>query len=339
MKKWPLIQPAVAKAVHEAADQTLAGLARELGQSPFHAHGTLSKALGETPKDFTLRLRLDRAAGLPVTTPDTILDIALVCGFESHEVFLRAFRRRFGLTPSAYRKRGVTGNAAAHAALVNEIGPCLGLLQLDAREVMNVNYDIEVATLPAQPVLLVRRRVPAGGDRHDHWPSAAVSLSPGAGQRHRHLRPSLDPLCKWLTVTSPEGPDELELSLEPTANPDGRAFQEAMFAQKIPVAAFETADIDADYRRLSAQGVVFLSAPQAAGPVKIAVFSDVCGNLIQLSQAVQGAGGARPPYCPGGMRAVCREVSFHSLPIFTHTIIMSSGMAPGVPGLLVTRAW
>ncbi|MCX6591109.1 MAG: helix-turn-helix domain-containing protein [Acidobacteria bacterium] len=160
MKKWPLIQPAVAKAVHEAGDQTLAGLARELGQSPFHAHRTLSKALGETPKEFTLRLRLDRAAGLLVTTADTILDIALLCGFESHEVFLRAFRRRFGLTPSAYRKRGVTGNAAAHAALVNEIGPCLGLLHLDARKVMNVNYDIEVKLLPAQPVLLVRRRVP-----------------------------------------------------------------------------------------------------------------------------------------------------------------------------------
>ncbi|MCX6591107.1 MAG: VOC family protein [Acidobacteria bacterium] len=91
---------------------------------------------------------------------------------------------------------------------------------------------------------------------------------------------------KWLTVRSPEGPDELELSLEPNANPDGKAFQEAMFAQKIPVAAFETADIDADHQRLSALGVVFLSAPQAAGPVKIAVFSDTCGNLIQLYQVV-----------------------------------------------------
>ncbi len=89
---------------------------------------------------------------------------------------------------------------------------------------------------------------------------------------------------KWLTVTSPEGPDELELSLEPNANPAGQAFQEAMFAQKIPVAAFETADIDADYQRLSALGVVFLSAPQQAGPVEIAVFSDTCGNLIQLYQ-------------------------------------------------------
>ena len=89
---------------------------------------------------------------------------------------------------------------------------------------------------------------------------------------------------KWLTVTSPEDPIELELSLEPNANPDGKTFQEAMFAQKIPLAAFETADIDADYKRLSSLGVVFLSEPRQAGPVKIAHFSDTCGNLILLYQ-------------------------------------------------------
>jgi glyoxylase I family protein len=91
---------------------------------------------------------------------------------------------------------------------------------------------------------------------------------------------------KWLTVISPEGPSELELSLEPNVNPAARAYQDAMFAQKIPLAAFETSDIDADYKRLSSLGVVFLSEPQQAGPVKIAVFSDTCGNWIQLYQPV-----------------------------------------------------
>jgi len=91
---------------------------------------------------------------------------------------------------------------------------------------------------------------------------------------------------KWLTVVSPEGPDELELSLEPNVNPAAKAYQEAMFAQKIPLAAFETSDIDADYKRLSSLGVVFLSEPQQAGPVKVAVFSDTCGNWIQLYQPV-----------------------------------------------------
>lgn len=165
MKKWQAIQPAIAKAAREASDQTLQTLAAELGQSVSHAHRTLSSALGETPKEYTMRLRLDRAAGLLVTTKDTILDIALACGFESHEVFLRAFRRSFGITPSAYRKRGITGDAGQHVAAVAEMGPCIGLVHWDTREmnlrkVPRMKHEIEVKQLIAQPVLIIRRRVP-----------------------------------------------------------------------------------------------------------------------------------------------------------------------------------
>jgi len=83
-------------------------------------------------------------------------------------------------------------------------------------------------------------------------------------------------------VTSPEGPNDIELSLEPNANPAAKAFQSAMFAQSIPLAAFEVADIQKEYTRLRGLGVVFTREPTRAGPVTIAVFSDTCGNLIQL---------------------------------------------------------
>jgi catechol 2,3-dioxygenase-like lactoylglutathione lyase family enzyme len=89
---------------------------------------------------------------------------------------------------------------------------------------------------------------------------------------------------RWITVVSPEGPDDLELTLEPNANPAGKTFQEAMFAQGIPLAAFEVADMAREYERLKAAGVVFTREPTKAGPVTIAVFSDTCGNLIQLYQ-------------------------------------------------------
>lgn len=89
---------------------------------------------------------------------------------------------------------------------------------------------------------------------------------------------------KWLTVTSPEGAEDVELSLEPNANPAAKTFQQAMFAQSIPLAAFESADIDKEYTRLRGLGVVFTHEPTKAGPVTIAVFSDTCGNLIQLYQ-------------------------------------------------------
>jgi glyoxylase I family protein len=89
---------------------------------------------------------------------------------------------------------------------------------------------------------------------------------------------------RWITVTSPEGPDDLELALEPTANPAGKAFQEAMFSQGIPVAAFEVTDITGEFARLTAKGVAFTRQPVDTGPVTLAVFADSCGNLIQLYQ-------------------------------------------------------
>jgi len=89
---------------------------------------------------------------------------------------------------------------------------------------------------------------------------------------------------KWLTVVSPEGPEDIELSLEPNANPAAKTFQEAMFTQSIPLAAFEAADIEGEYARLKGLGVVFTREPTRMGPVTIAVFSDTCGNLIQLYQ-------------------------------------------------------
>jgi glyoxylase I family protein len=89
---------------------------------------------------------------------------------------------------------------------------------------------------------------------------------------------------KWLTVVSPEGPDDVELSLEPNANPAGKAFQEAMFTQGIPLAAFEVSDLQSEYARLVKHGVAFTREPTRTGPVTIAILSDTCGNLIQLYQ-------------------------------------------------------
>ena len=88
---------------------------------------------------------------------------------------------------------------------------------------------------------------------------------------------------RWITVVS-EGRDDLELALEPNANPAGKAFQQAMFAQGIPLSAFEVSDIRAEFARLTAHGVAFTLEPTPAGPVTIAMFSDTCGNLIQLYQ-------------------------------------------------------
>ena len=89
---------------------------------------------------------------------------------------------------------------------------------------------------------------------------------------------------RWITVVSADGREDLELVLEPNANPVGKAFQEGLFSQGIPATAFEVEDVDAEYERLKGKGVEFTQRPTTAGPVRIAVFSDTCGNLIQLYQ-------------------------------------------------------
>jgi catechol 2,3-dioxygenase-like lactoylglutathione lyase family enzyme len=86
---------------------------------------------------------------------------------------------------------------------------------------------------------------------------------------------------RWLTVVSP-GRDDLELSLEPNANPAGKTYQEAIFKQGIPAAAFEVDNIDEECGRLKQHGVVFVQEPTRMGPVTIAVCADTCGNLVQL---------------------------------------------------------
>jgi catechol 2,3-dioxygenase-like lactoylglutathione lyase family enzyme len=89
---------------------------------------------------------------------------------------------------------------------------------------------------------------------------------------------------RFVTVASPEGPDDVQLMLEPNAHPAGRTFQAAIYADGIPATSFASSDIQAEYERLTARGVVFRSPPKAMGPVTVATFDDTCGNLIQLHQ-------------------------------------------------------
>jgi len=90
--------------------------------------------------------------------------------------------------------------------------------------------------------------------------------------------------ARWLTVVSPQAPDEAELVLEPNSNPAAKTYQQALFEQGIPCTAFAVEDIRSEYEQLKESGVVFRSEPTSMGPVTLAVFEDTCGNLIQIYQ-------------------------------------------------------
>ena len=90
---------------------------------------------------------------------------------------------------------------------------------------------------------------------------------------------------KFLTVVSPDEPDGPELLLEPSDNPAAKAFKTAIFGQGIPIVAFATDDVQAEFERLTQLGVKFTMEPTDMGPTTLAVFDDTCGNLIQIFQA------------------------------------------------------
>ncbi|MCB1466966.1 MAG: VOC family protein [Rhizobiaceae bacterium] len=89
---------------------------------------------------------------------------------------------------------------------------------------------------------------------------------------------------RWLTVVSAEQPDGTELLLEPSDHPAVKPYKEALVADGIPAASFQVDDLDAEFGKLKAGGVAFTQEPMDAGPVRMAVFDDTCGNLIQLVQ-------------------------------------------------------
>ncbi len=89
---------------------------------------------------------------------------------------------------------------------------------------------------------------------------------------------------RWLTVTSPEGAEDVELVLEPNNFPQARSSQKALYDAGFPAAVFTTNNIVAEYQRLKGLGVTFRGDPKSVWPVTTVPFEDTCGNLIMLVQ-------------------------------------------------------
>ncbi len=78
-------------------------LAEQACFSVVHFHRIFKGMIGENLKEHVRRLRLERAAYKLCYTELSVMDIALEAGFESSETFSRAFKKRFHLSPSAFR--------------------------------------------------------------------------------------------------------------------------------------------------------------------------------------------------------------------------------------------
>jgi AraC-like DNA-binding protein len=79
-------------------------LARAAGLSPAHFSREFRRAFGETPHQYLLTRRLERAAALLCGTDRAVLDICLSVGLQSVGSFTTSFTRTYGMSPTAYRR-------------------------------------------------------------------------------------------------------------------------------------------------------------------------------------------------------------------------------------------
>ena len=81
----------------------VAQLARAARLSQAHFSREFRRAFGETPHQYLLTRRLERAAALLRNTDRSVADICFTVGLSSVGSFTTSFGRAFGLSPTAYR--------------------------------------------------------------------------------------------------------------------------------------------------------------------------------------------------------------------------------------------
>ena len=88
-----------------ASDISLAKMAEIANFSPFHFQKLFTQFIGESPKQYVLRLRLEKIAHKLKLYPElSAFELSLESGFSSASTFGRAFKNYYGITPDEFRK-------------------------------------------------------------------------------------------------------------------------------------------------------------------------------------------------------------------------------------------
>ncbi len=100
----------IAKALHYVesesgnVDITVESVAEHAGFSTDYFNRIFAAHTGFRVMEYVRFIRLRRASLKLRTTDESILEVALSCGYDSHESFSRAFKSQYGRTPSEYRE-------------------------------------------------------------------------------------------------------------------------------------------------------------------------------------------------------------------------------------------
>jgi AraC family transcriptional regulator len=85
-------------------DLTLEDMADSVNLSTAHFSQMFRKSTGQSPHQFVLHSRVERAKDLLQTGDARVLDVAVACGFKTQQHFARVFRQMCGVSPTEYRE-------------------------------------------------------------------------------------------------------------------------------------------------------------------------------------------------------------------------------------------
>ena len=85
-------------------DLTLCEMAQSVELSTAHFSRMFRKSTGESPHQFLLRQRVERAKEMLRSADARVMDVAVACGFKTQQHFAQAFRHMCGASPTGYRQ-------------------------------------------------------------------------------------------------------------------------------------------------------------------------------------------------------------------------------------------
>jgi AraC family transcriptional regulator len=106
-------------------DLSLDEMAQSVGLSTAHFARMFRKSTGQTPHQFVLRQRLERAKAMLHAPNARVLDVAVACGFKTQQHFAQVFRDVWGVSPTAYRQNLVGSEATCASETCSEDTPRL----------------------------------------------------------------------------------------------------------------------------------------------------------------------------------------------------------------------
>jgi AraC family transcriptional regulator len=101
-------------------DLSLDEMAQSVGLSTAHFARMFRKSTGETPHQFVLRQRIERAKAMLRAPNARVLDVAVACGFKTQQHFAQVFRDVCRVSPTEYRQDLVDSEATCASETCSE---------------------------------------------------------------------------------------------------------------------------------------------------------------------------------------------------------------------------